>query len=309
MEKLRDATPVFLNARARAFRREGVGAVLERVREACAASGLEAWVEVLPPDRIAGAVREAAESGASVVVVGGGDGTVRTAAEALADGTTALGIIPLGRLNHCARDLGLPRDAVEAARVVAAGATTSVDLGDLGGRTFVNTSALGVYPHLVRARAHHERRFKWGRLVALLRSAWATFWRFPTLDVHVRRPEGVGAMRTPLVFVGNNEYVLGPRFGTRRTLDAGVLYLCAVRPTGRWRFLWLCVRSLVFPVPPEDRVATTLVEEVELDLRGRGAWVTLDGELERVHGRLVYRIRPRALRVVVDGARTDRGDA
>lgn len=292
------AIPVLLNARAGALRRAGETEIASLVREACRAAGLDAHVERLGPDEIERVARTAAEVGAPLVVVGGGDGTVRAAAQALAGSRTALGILPMGTLNHCARDLGLPLGLADAARVVAEGTTRAIDLGDLDGKVFVNNSALGLYPHLVREREEQERRVRWSRLKSLAHAAWRTFWRFPMLDLDVRRPPGIGTLRSPLVFVGNNEYAFGPRLGRRGRLDAGRLWMCAVRPMGRWRFLWLCLRSLVAADPKTKHFACHLLEELAIDVR-HDTWVSLDGEVHLARGRLTYRIRPAALRVIV----------
>jgi diacylglycerol kinase family enzyme len=294
------ATPVLLNTKARAFRDAGEDAVLARVEAACRAAGLTADVRAVPPDRMGEALRAAREGGATTIVVGGGDGTVRSAAQELAGTDVALGILPLGHRNHAARDLGLPLDLEEAVRLLARAPLRAVDVGDLDGRAFLNNSCLGVYPFLVRVRDHHERRFKWSRLPALLRAAWVTFWRFPQLEVDFHRPEGVDVIRTPLVFVGNNEYMLGLDLGRRHSLDDGHLWLCAVRPMGRFRFLRLCLRSMLFPVPREDHVIARRAERVSIAVGAHRTWVSLDGEVERFRGVLRYRIRPGALRVIAD---------
>ena len=67
-------------------------------------------VEVAP-DEVQRVCEEAASAeGCDAVVVAGGDGTVGTAAAALAGTGRALGIVPLGTLNHFARDAGIPAD-------------------------------------------------------------------------------------------------------------------------------------------------------------------------------------------------------
>jgi diacylglycerol kinase family enzyme len=294
--RLTGTVPVLLNARAKAFRRLGEAEVRSQVEIACRAAGLDTRVQFLAPKDMERTVRAAAEAGASLVVVGGGDGTVRSAAQALADVRTALGILPLGNHNHCARDLGLPLDLAAAARVIAAGDIRPVDLGELNGDVFVNNSALGLYPYLVREREEHERRFGWSRLKALARATWRTFWHFPVLELDVLRPPEIGRIESPLVFVGNNEYAFGPRLGRRARLDGGSLWLCAVQPMGRWRFLWLCLRSLVVSEPGAKHFACHALEEMAIDLP-HSTWVSLDGEVRRIRGRLHYRIRPRALLV------------
>ena len=293
---------MLINAHARAIRKEGVTPVLARVREACEAAGLSARIEVTDPERMEEAVREALASGTSTVVVGGGDGTVRTAAQVLAGSGVALGILALGTLNHAARDLGLPADLAESARAIARGEVREIDVGevDVGSpehAVFVNNSSLGLYPSMVRVRQEHERRFKVGRLWSIVRASWRTFWRFPVLELDVQRPAGIGRVVSPVVFVGNGEYALGPKVGTRKSISDGQLFLCMVT-TGRWRTLWLAVRSVFTAVPKEKHMKCLFVQEVAIRLPRGHAWVSLDGEVRRTEGRLVYRVRPKALRVL-----------
>src|SRR5262245_109683 len=77
------------------------------------------------------------------VVVGGGDGSIRTVAGVLAGTNVPLGILPLGTLNHFAKDLGIPLHLKEAAEVIAKGETRAVDLAEVNGETFINNSSIG----------------------------------------------------------------------------------------------------------------------------------------------------------------------
>lgn len=77
----------------------------------------------------AGAVR----AGASLVVVCGGDGTVRAAAEALAGTGVPLAVVPCGTGNLLARNLGLPVRSTEALAAALSGAPHRIDLGRIEG--------------------------------------------------------------------------------------------------------------------------------------------------------------------------------
>src|SRR5947199_3052283 len=96
--------------------------------------------------------RSAVSNGARAVVAGGGDGTVSAVASALVGTDKALGVLPLGTLNHFAKDLCIPLEVVGAARNVCEGREVSVDVGEVNGRVFINNSGLGLYPHIVRRR-------------------------------------------------------------------------------------------------------------------------------------------------------------
>src|SRR6266496_5844098 len=66
---------------------------------------------------------QAAAEGATAVVAAGGDGTVSSVACALVSTDAPMGVLPVGTLNHFARDAGIPADLGEAVRVIAAGRT------------------------------------------------------------------------------------------------------------------------------------------------------------------------------------------
>ena len=79
------------------------------IQRACLTAGWEAprFFETTPEDPGHSQVRAALEYGADVVLVGGGDGTVRVVAESLAHTGVAMGLIPLGTGNLLARNVDL----------------------------------------------------------------------------------------------------------------------------------------------------------------------------------------------------------
>jgi len=102
---------------------------------------LHEFVEGDDPVALARAAREA---GAAWITVAGGDGTVEAVAGALVDSPIPLGIIPCGTYNNFARSAGLPTDPLEAARVIAAGATRPVDVGFINGQPFFECVGAGL---------------------------------------------------------------------------------------------------------------------------------------------------------------------
>src|SRR6185295_11574216 len=93
--------------------------------------------------------QDAARGPYKVMVAAGGDGTVNSVAAAAVDGGKILGVLPLGTLNHFARDLKIPSDLEAAANTIVTGHTTTVDVAEVNGRIFVNNSSLGLYPIIV----------------------------------------------------------------------------------------------------------------------------------------------------------------
>jgi diacylglycerol kinase family enzyme len=121
--------------------------------------------------------REAVASGSGIVVAAGGDGTLSATASGLVGTETVFGVLPVGTLNHFARDLHIPLDLEAAARVVIAGLTDYIDVGEVNGKTFLNNAILGLYPIYRFRRAENERRGWHGKLALVW--AWAqVFARF-----------------------------------------------------------------------------------------------------------------------------------
>jgi YegS/Rv2252/BmrU family lipid kinase len=128
------------------------GGELERAREALARRGvaLAAAHEVREGAALRRTVRAELARGADRIVVGGGDGTLSTAAGVIAGTGAALGVLPLGTANDFARTLGIPGDLGRAAAVIARGQVRVVDVGRAGRRAFLNAASVGVSSALTR---------------------------------------------------------------------------------------------------------------------------------------------------------------
>ena len=105
----------------------------------------------------------------AVVIVGGGDGTLRAAAARLAGTGRTLGILALGTRNLLAKDLNLPLDPEEAAATLARAEVREIDLGEVNGHIFTCQSILGA-PSAVFARKARARRDSfWRKQLAMFR--------------------------------------------------------------------------------------------------------------------------------------------
>lgn len=266
----------------------------ERLREAFAQAGVPIALELVAGERLGDAV--ASKAGAPLVVVGGGDGTLGLAAGLLASAGSALGILPLGTRNHLARQLGLPGDLAAAAKVIAAGRRTRIDLGRIGERTFVNNASLGLYGRLVRTREGLAAP-KW---LANLPAAWHVLRH---LRVHPLRLEIEGEsdrLETPLLFIGNGAYSLtGGKLGERETLSDGTLSFYAVAASTPWQLAVMGLRVLVGRADPERDFAALKLGRHATISGGPTLDVACDGEVERMVLPLELASLPGALEVIV----------
>jgi diacylglycerol kinase family enzyme len=258
-------------------------------------------------EELAALARRAAQApGCEAVWAGGGDGTVSAVASALVGTEKALGVLPLGTLNHFAKDLGLPLDLEEAARALLAGRVARADAAEVNGRVFVNNSGLGIYPSIVRERERRQERHGLGKWVAL---AWATVTvlrRYPYLRVLLTAEGRTLSRRTPFVFVGNNEYELDAfRIGARPRLDRGLLCVHLTRrDSGRLGLLRLALGALTGRLREDRDFESLKTDELTIETRQSRARVSLDGEVTVMQTPLRYRTLPGALRVITPKAET-----
>jgi YegS/Rv2252/BmrU family lipid kinase len=272
----------------------------EKVAANFAASGRKANISLARTGaEVVELARRAAQMQADIIVAGGGDGTINAVASELIGTDKSFGVLPLGTLNHFAKDLNIPVDIEAAVRTIVSGHTTQVDVGQVNGRIFLNNSSLGLYPRLVHEREKQQRLGlrKW---TAFFWAAVAVLRRYPFLDVKLSVEGKDFSCRSPLVFIGNNEYEMeGLDVGARACLNSGNLSLYMTRDTGRLGLVRLGFRAL-FGGLREDRDFTALCsKEIWIETRHRRLRVALDGEVTVLEPPLHYQIRPLSLRVIV----------
>jgi diacylglycerol kinase family enzyme len=272
----------------------------QRIVELFAARGAEATITLA---RGGPALREAADAavraGCRILVAGGGDGTVSALAGAVVGQDVRFGVLPLGTLNHFAKDLGIPLDLTEAIDVVLDGRLQPVDLGEVNGRIFVNNSSLGVYPRVVALRNRHggSGLAKWA---AALWASLTVLRRRPFLHVRIQTPDREVVRRTPFVLVGNNEYrMAGLRAASRESLTGGRLAVYLMNASGRPGLLRLAWQVFWRGADRVRELDLLLVNRAAVETRRRTLQVALDGEVIVLASPLHYRSLPAAIRVTV----------
>jgi len=281
--------PAFINPRA-----GNAGAA----REALEAVGDFDIVDV-PPATLAEQVESAIRGGARRILVAGGDGSIGSAAGAIAGTGIELAILPCGTLNHLARDLSLPLDLTEAAQIAKTGHSMPVDAAVVNDRLFLNTSSVGAYTTFVRARERLERRL--GYHIASLVAGVQLVVRMPTFRVTVDVERQTREYITPLVFIGVGERELRlPTLGARVAGGKPGLHVMVVRRRSGARAVALGLAAAARGVEAVSRTPALdafLVDSCRIERHSRS--ISIDGEIVHVPAPLRYRYVPGHLRVVV----------
>lgn len=229
-------------------------------------------LETTPERGVDDLLREAAPR-ARALGVAGGDGSVASAAAVAIEHGLPLAVIAAGTLNHFARDVGLetPQDTADA---VVAGQAVKVDVADVNGTPFLNTSSIGAYPEMVRRRDRLSGRM--GKWLALTVAAAQTLRRQSPVELVVNgEPLSVW-----IIFIGNCLYTprgLSPAWRPR--LEDGLLdvqYLRADLRLGRTR----AVLATLLGVSEHTRsYGHFTASEVRIESRSGPRQVAFDGEM------------------------------
>ena len=293
---------VLINSGGGTVRRLGVERLHQRLTVAFTAHDVAAELVFVPGADLrerAVAARDAALDGKlDGVVVGGGDGTMGSVAGVLAGTGVPMGVLPVGTLNHFAKDLGVPLELELAVALIARRHVRAVDVGEINGTVFVNNSLIGVYPYMVAERERRRRLHKLGKWPAMTLAFFRMLARFPRRRLTLTAQGVTTPYRTPCLFIGVNEYDL-ERMKLRRTrgLDQGRLWILVAKQRDAAAFLWLACRMVFGGLSQSADFDTLRVVEAEVRTRASRVPVSHDGEVTRLRGPLHYRLRPGDLKV------------
>lgn len=285
-------TLVLLNSRAGTLLDRGVDQVRHDLQ---GMRGEAVELRLLRPRHIVRALTEAAQGPYDTVVVGGGDGSVSCAVNALAGTGKALGVLPLGTLNLLARDLGMPMEIGAAMAALATAVPRRIDLAGLNGRAFHSLSGLGFFSQMARAR-EEVRGHPLGRLVGVGLAALRALRRAGRFALEISVDGRVERVDALAVLVTNNRF---SREWRRPRLDAGMLEIHIAMDAGAMGRLKASADLLTGAWRDNPGIRSIAAREVAIShLRAR-TWAATDGELGRERVPLRYTVMPGALTVLV----------
>jgi diacylglycerol kinase (ATP) len=209
----------------------------QRIESVCTGLGWAEplWLETTVEDPGTGQARLAIDKGADVVLACGGDGTVRSVAEALAGTGVAMGLVPAGTGNLLARTVGTPDGVAAATRVALTGDDRIIDVGRIRidgaeeERVFLVMAGTG-FDAAIMESTPEALKVKVGPLAYVVSGLRAMRGR--RVRVTLSLDDGPPLRRrTRTVIVGNSGTLLGGLvLMPRATVDDGVLDVVSIAP-------------------------------------------------------------------------------
>lgn len=244
-------------------------------------------------------LKHAVAKGVDVLVVGGGDGSLCAAANVLANTSVALGILPMGTLNHLAKDLDIPLDLNQAIELLLSGNIRNIDVGEVNGKVFVNNASVGLYPAAVGRRERIRSLANWSKWPAMVVAMGYSLKAMRTYRLRLVTVNSDDLFRTSLFFVGNNEYQFQiPEVGSRACLDRGCLGLAVLRVRSLRILLGLVWHLILGKFDQAPEVDCRCLGAFELHSKRKRLRVALDGEAAFMRPPLRFRSLPGSLKVI-----------
>jgi len=290
-----------INDRAGTVVGADVRTVADRVALILAAAGHQVETEIVEPEQFDNSIKRILAMNPDALIVGGGDGTIRSAATVMIGSRPALGVLPLGTINRLARDLKIPLDYEAAARALATARIQDIDVAEVNGRLFLCNAILGLTTRFsitrqrLRGKAFQERLSGYTTAMReLLRSR---------RRIRIRVSGGARALRLRVLSlaVTNNAYADEPSMSMYRPrLDRGTLAVYASKHASGWRMVMAACKALFGRLSGDSDVVQLTSPRLTVDVpRRRSVPLSIDGEIEELSTPLAFSVRPRALKVFV----------
>ncbi|WP_407899637.1 lipid kinase [Scytonema sp. NUACC26] len=237
-----------------------------------------------------------------LVIIGGGDGTLNAAVDALVETRLPLGILPLGTANDLARTLSIPNSISEACKVIAKGEIARIDLGVVNDKHFFNVASMGLSVQITQKLTKEAKR-RWG-IFAYIVTALEVIWESRPFKAEIHINGQSIRVKTVQIAVGNGRYYGGGMAVVHdATIDDRRLDLYSLEIRHWWQ---------IIPIIPTMRqgrhihwsgVRSLSGEEIEVYTR-KPRPINTDGEIT-TYTPAHFRVLPQSLSVLVPSVNSD----
>lgn len=206
-----------------------------------------------------------------IVIVGGGDGTLKIAVDVLMEFTKeerpVLGYLPLGTVNDAGKAVGINGSIKKAIKILQQNKVVDVDVCKVNNEHFNFVCAAGAYSDISYITKRKAKKF-FGKFAYYFVAVSALF-KIKKLDVHVEADDKVIDMKTPLVLIMNSKNVGGFPVNFHYSVVDGMVELYLTKPgifNGLLHYLFFKMRTIKIRA-----------SHVKVSIKSKEFWC-LDGE-------------------------------
>jgi diacylglycerol kinase family enzyme len=240
-----------------------------------------------------------AEADGGVLIAAGGDGTIRSVAQAAYGKKLRFAVVPCGTFNFFARAHQIPEDHLMAFRLALSGRTRPVRLGQINDHVFLINASIGLYAKAIRDRERRTNRYGRNRLVVILSTILTLFSNYLLLRVEFRVGEVARSVHTAMIFIGNNTLQLRDlALSVAGCMKHDYLAVVLLKPISKMEVFRILFRGLFKTLDNEESLESFCVDEMTVYTNKPVHLVALDGEMTLTHSPLIVRALPDALQLV-----------
>ncbi|MBU0800013.1 MAG: hypothetical protein KKA05_03335 [Alphaproteobacteria bacterium] len=235
------------------------------------------------------------------VLIGGGDGSIRTAATIMRDRKKSFGVIPLGTMNLFAQDIGLPNDPLESLRLYRSFKTIKIDYGTVNNEMFLCNAMIGITTDIARDREDHRNQHNIFTWLGFIMRSFAKLATAHPDSLSLRSDSLTRRHRIKAAIIANNAYDNAPGLAHfhKKSLTDGKLSIYTVAPQGHVESLALLSKMLVGGWADENCIERFDTTKLRINTYRRHMSVMIDGELKTMRLPLRFEIKPRSLSILV----------
>lgn len=255
---------------------------------------------VAPRDLDSVLSKKCASDTASALVIGGGDGTITSAASFLKGTGKALGVLPLGTFNLEARDLKIALDPFEAAEQLIGAETVEIDLLQVNDKCCLCATVIGFYPALAKSRESFHGKSWWTKSIRIVREIATVAVRSPALHLEISGNGETIHRRTRLAAFSPGNYMESMGIIPERdSLSTGQLSAYVSEHLTRSQMLAAAIGYLSGNLFDTERMTCIKSSVITINIaRKKTIPAMIDGEILQLKMPCRLKILPRALKVL-----------
>ncbi len=271
-----------------------------RLKRLFSEHGHQLELSVVSPAELNGTLEKAAKAESHALLVGGGDGTITSAAKLLKNSGKALGVIPLGTFNLEARDLRIALDPFEAAEQLMDADIVEIDLMEVNDHVCLCATVIGFYPTLAKSREEFHGKSWWKKSLGIVREIATVAVNSPALDLEITSEDAIIERRTRLAAFAPGHYQESIGIiPVRDSLSSGELSAYVSGHLTRVELLSAAVGYISGNILDTERMSRIETSELTVKVkRRRSIPAMIDGEIVSMSMPCRMRILPKSLKVL-----------
>jgi YegS/Rv2252/BmrU family lipid kinase len=230
------------------------------------------------PRRLRSTVRKALADGCTLIVVGGGDGTMSEVVDDLAYQPAILGVLPLGTANSFARSLGIPADLQGAIEVISDGKVSEIDLGMINDDYFANTVSIGIGTVVAQNLTNVVKRYL--GVLAYVWSGLKAFRSFTPFVATITEGDKSYSLSTFQIVIANGGSYGPASFLSKQYLKSGTVTVFTMKGVSLWRLLTSWIASMRGRTFSRQEIDHFAVREPVTIATSPSRKVSIDGEIK-----------------------------